>query len=175
MRKIAASCALLLASIAAAPLAHAVMFKCIGNNGSVTYQEVPCPQTGDEKKLKEVPAGPTGAAASKSAFKEGWNASDITAMADACVPGAMEPARRDFQAAVKAQGSDAQFPEAELAAAVKAMCACLAKRVGATYARADFQANRQAILKKMNDEAIAGGACKPEGALGEAMQKSRSQ
>ena len=61
MRKIAASCALLLACMAGAPLAHAVMFKCIGNNGSVTYQEVPCPQTGDEKKLKEVPAGPPGA------------------------------------------------------------------------------------------------------------------
>jgi len=174
MRKIAASCLLLLASVAAAPLAHAVMFKCIGNKGSVTYQEVPCPE-GDEKKLKEVPAGPTGAAASKSQLKEGWSETDITAMADACVPGALEPARRDFQAAAKARGSNEQFPEAELAVGVKAMCACLAKRVGASYARADFQANRQAIVKKMNDEAIAGGACKPEGALGEAMQKSRSQ
>ncbi len=174
MRKIAASCVLLFAIATAAPLAHAAVFKCTGADGSTTYQQEPCPQTGDEKKMKDVPAGPAGAAGSKPGLKEGWNASDIAAMADACVPGAMEPAKRDFQAAAKAQGSDQQFPEAELAAGVKAMCACLAKRVGASYARADFQQNRQAILKKMNDEAIAGGACKPEGALAEAM-KSRPQ
>ena len=146
------------------------MFKCVGKNGAVTYQADPCPDA-DEKKMKEVPAGPTGSA-SKSPYKDGWTAADITAMADNCVPGVIGPAKRDFQAAVKKEGSDDQFPEAELTAGVKTMCACFAKRVGATYARADFQSNRQAILKKMNDEAIAGGPCKPEGALADAM-KSR--
>ena len=174
MEGITAARVMLLAAIAAAPLAHAVMFKCVGAGGSVTYQADPCPETGNEKKMKEVAPGPTGAS-SKSPYQEGWSAGDITAMADACVPGVMEPAKRDFQAAAKAQGSDQPFPEAELAASVKAMCACLAKRVGAAYSRADFQQNRHAILKQMNDEAVAGGPCKPEGALGEAMQKSRSQ
>ena len=154
--------------------ADAAMFKCVGKDGAITYQADPCPETGNEKKLKEPLAGPAGGAGKvQSPYKEGWSASDISSMADACVPGAIGPAKRDFQARAKAESSGQEFPEAELTAGVKSMCGCFAKRVGATYARADFQANRQAILQKMNEEAMAGGPCKPEGALGEAMQKSR--
>jgi Domain of unknown function (DUF4124) len=158
--------------LSASPAAHAAMFKCVGKDGSVTYQAIPCPDTGEERKMKDVPAGPTGSGP-KSPLKEGWTAGDLAAMADACVPGVIGPAKRDFQAAAKKEGSAQEFPEAELTADVKTMCSCFAKRVGETYARADFQENRQLILKKMNDEAIAGGPCKPEGALAEAMAKSR--
>lgn len=171
MKTIAAT---FLACAAAALLpgsAHAVMFKCVGKDGAITYQADPCPETGDAKKLKEPPPGPTGAGKARSEFREGWTPADISAMADSCVPGVIGPAKRDFQAAAKAQGSDQEFPEADLTPGVKAMCSCFARRVGASYARADFQANRQAILQKMNQEAMNGGACKPDGLLGEVMKK----
>jgi len=173
MKTIAATFLACAAAALLAPAAHGAMFKCAGKDGAITYQADPCPETGNEKKLKEPPPGPTGAAKAQSPYKEGWTAADITAMADSCVPGVIGPAKRDFQAKVKSEGTAQEFPEAELTAGVKSMCACFARRVGATYARADFQANRQAILQKMNQEARGGGACKPEGLLGEVMQKGR--
>ena len=155
---------------------EAALFKCVGTDGSITYQAIPSPDTGNEKKMKEPPAGPAGAGKSPSPWKEGWSGSDITQMADGCVPGVIGPAKRDFAArAAKAPDATAEFPEAELTAGVKAMCLCFAKRAGATYSRADFQHDRQAILRRMNDEAMNGGACKPEGMLGEVMEKSRQQ
>lgn len=172
MKTIAATILACAAIAFPAPDARAAMFKCVGKDGAITYQADPCPETGNEKKLKEPAPGPAGGAAkAQSPFKEGWSAADVTAMADACVPGAIGPAKRDFQAKAKAEGSQQEFPEAELTAGVKSMCTCFARRVGATYARADFEANRQAILQKMNEEAMAGGPCKPEGALAEAMKK----
>ena len=172
MKTIAATIFACAAAALVAPAAHGAMFKCVGKDGAITYQADPCPETGNEKKLREPAPGPTGGATkSQSPFKEGWNQADITSMADACVPGAIGPAKRDFEAKAKAAGSKEEFPEAELTAGVKSMCSCFAKRVSAAYARADFQANRQAILQKMNEEAIAGGPCKPEGALADAMKK----
>ena len=171
MKTIAATFVACAAAALLAGNAHAAMFKCVGTGGAITYQADPCPETGNEKKLKEPPPGPTGAAKAQSPYKDGWTAADVTAMADSCVPGVIGPAKRDFQAKVKAQGADQEFPEAELTAGVKSMCSCFARRVGATYARADFEANRQAILKKMNQDAVNGGACQPEGLLGEVMKK----
>lgn len=156
---------------------EAALFKCVDKAGAVSYQADPCPVTEGEKQLKAPPAGPTQASGKPSSrWKEGWSDGDITAMAQTCVPGVIEPARRDFAAAAaKAQDFTTQFPEAELTSSVKAMCSCFANRVGSTVARADFQRDKQAILRKMNDDAMQGGACKPEGLLGEAMGRSRQQ
>jgi hypothetical protein len=176
MKIIAAAC---LGAVAATFLslpADAATYKCVAKDGSVTYQGQPCPDAGNEKQMRDPAAGPAGSAApAKSALKEGWTAGDVTAMAESCAAATIGSAKRDFEAAAKAQGTKPEFPEAELASGVTAMCSCFAKRVGATHTRDDFQANRQAILKKMNDEAVAGGACKPEGLLGEVMEKSRQK
>ena len=149
--------------------AGAAMFKCVGKDGAISYQSDPCPETGNEKKMKEPPAGPTGSGKPGSPFKDGWTADGIKSMADGCVPNVVGPAKKDFESRAKQAGKSEQFPEAEITAGVRTMCNCFARRVGSTYARADFEANRQSILKQMNDEAKSGGACKPEGALGEAM------
>jgi hypothetical protein len=155
---------------------EAALFKCVGKDGAVSYQAEPCPVADGEKQLKAPAAGPVQPPARGSRWQEGWNDGDITAMEDSCVAGVIGPARRDFAAAAaKAQDSSAQFPEAELTPSVKAMCLCFARRVGSTVARADFQRDRQAILRRMNDEAMNGGACKPEGMLGEVMGRSRQQ
>ena len=154
--------------------AGAATFKCVARDGSVTYQGEPCPDTGNEKKMQDPAAGPTGSAASaKPGLKEGWTKADLAAMAESCVAVNLGAAKREFESAAKTQASAPQFPEAELTSGLKTMCACFADRIGATHTLDDFHTNPQSILKKMNDEAVAGGACKPEGALGEAMQKNR--
>ena len=164
---------LALAACAMAGAAQGALFKCVAKDGAVSYQADPCPVVADEKKMKEPAPGPVRAAGSASPWKEGWTADEVTAMANLCVPGVIGPARRDFVAASAAQGANARFPEDELTPPVKAMCLCFAKRIGATYSRADFDRDRAAILRKMNDEAVNGGACKPEGLLGEVMERSR--
>ena len=60
------------------------MFKCVGKDGKITYQADPCPDTGDEKKLKDVPAGPAGGATKPgSPWKDGWSAdSEVAAIQD---------------------------------------------------------------------------------------------
>jgi len=164
---------LVLAAGAMPCAAVAALFKCVGKDGSISYQADPCPVVADEKKMNEPPPGPVRAPGSASPWKEGWNTPDITTMADGCVPDLLGPARRDFTAAAAAQDPSAQFPEAELAPAAKAMCLCFAKRVGSTHRREDFLRDRAAILRKMNDDAMNGGACKPEGLLGEMMGRGR--
>jgi hypothetical protein len=154
--------------LAAMPwVAPAAMFKCVGKDGAISYQAEPCPVAADEKKMREVAPGPATGAPGKAAsrWKDGWDDAAITAMADSCVPGVIGPARKAFASARKGE----EFPEGELTPQVKAMCSCFAKRAGANYARADFVRDRSAILGKMNQEALGGGACKPEGLLGEMM------
>ena len=168
-------CLLAAVALAVPPVATAALFKCVAKDGAVSYQADPCPIVADEKRLKEPAAGPVavpGKSSPRSPWKEGWVEADITEMADGCVPGAIGPARRDFMA--RAAGNpNAQFPEAELMPPLKAMCLCFARRVGSTYARADYQRDRAAILQRMNNEAMNGGACKPEGLLGEVMGQGR--
>ena len=153
-------------------IAPAAMFKCVDKAGAVSYQAEPCPVTEGEKRLREPAAGPaTMAAPGKPAsqWKDGWDDAAITAMADSCVPGVIGPARGEFAK----ENKGAEFPEAELTPQVKAMCSCFAKRAGATYARADFVRDRASILARMNQEALGGGACQPEGLLGEMMGRPR--
>src|SRR5262249_55759651 len=107
-------------------VASAALFKCVGKDGSISYQADPCPVAADEKKMKEPAAGPATRAPAKAAspWKEGWDEGAITAMAESCVPGVIGPAKHDFAATKKAFGAADEFPEAELTPLVKDMCTC---------------------------------------------------
>ena len=99
--------------------AGAAMFKCVGKDGAISYQADSCPDAGNEKKIKEPAAGPTGSGKPGSPWRDGWSAEDVKSMADGCVPNVVGPAKKDFEARAKQAGKAEEFPEAELTASVR--------------------------------------------------------
>jgi len=45
-----------LATMAAAPVAAQEVFRCTSPDGKVTYQQAPCPKTGEERRIDATPA-----------------------------------------------------------------------------------------------------------------------
>ncbi|RQP23151.1 hypothetical protein DZC73_18720 [Albitalea terrae] len=108
-------------------------------------------------------------------LKDGWSRLQLETYTSGCTLTIMLPARRDYAAAAERSGnpSPKPFPEEQLRASVEPMCACLGLRAAQTWTLAEYMVDSTAKSKPFIEEAIAGGQCKPEGILGEALAAKR--
>jgi hypothetical protein len=104
-------------------------------------------------------------------MKEGWSQEQIDAFTAGCSLAIIEPAKRDYAAAAERAGnkSPKPFPEAQILASINPMCGCLAARAAEKWTFSDYFKSQDANASVLVTEALAGGRCKPEGVLGDAM------
>ena len=143
--------------------AQAQLLKCVGTDGKTTYQSDPCPVAAQEKRIREPDAGP---GARGGRLKDGWMEDEIAFIAKACTAAIMVPLKGYHERQSLA------FPEARLSADVNRHCTCLARRLGTTHTKAEYLANTDAISRRIDQEAITGGECRPEGSLADLLRKA---
>ena len=106
----------------------------------------------------------------------GWSEHELQSFTAGCTEAIITPAKTDFaNAAAKAGDGKAVFPEKEIRSSVDAMCACLAQRIATTWPLREWELNDGAYLAPLIEEAFAGGRCKPEGLLSEAVGRAKSK
>jgi hypothetical protein len=109
-------------------------------------------------------------------LQAGWSEHELQSFTAGCTEAIITPAKTDFaNAAAKAGDGKAVFPEKEIRSSVDAMCACLAQRIATTWPLREWELNDGAYLGPLIEEAFAGGRCKPEGLLSEAVGRAKSK
>jgi hypothetical protein len=108
-------------------------------------------------------------------LKAGWSEAELSAFASGCVMAIMIPAKKDFEARAAQAGKPAAFPEEALRKSVEPMCSCLGRRIAESWSFAEFSKNSQALAERFVTEAMTGGRCKPEGLLGDVLEKAQAK
>jgi hypothetical protein len=106
----------------------------------------------------------------------GWSERELQSFTAGCAEAIVTSAKTDFaKAAAKAGDDKAVFPEKEVRSSVEVMCACLAQRIATTWPLREWELNDVTYLAPLIEEAFAGGRCKPEGRLSEALGRAKSK
>jgi len=150
------------------PPVLAQVFKCANPDGKVTYQAATC-ATGERGATLNLQSSAS-ATANFGPMKDGWNDSERDELRDSCVA----RISADFRGGWERQRRPGVFPESEYRESSFApYCDCLARRISASFTRAEFAANSHPISGAYAREAEAGGPCKPVGRWGRELDKSR--
>jgi hypothetical protein len=106
-----------------------------------------------------------------------WTEAELKEAADGCSEGILQPARRDYKSTAAARGdtNPKPFPEQEIRDSVWPMCACIVRRVAEIMTVAEFANGVNERSNSFIMEAMQGGRCKPEGMLGEMLEKARNK
>jgi len=98
-----------------------------------------------------------------------WNYDNKKEMADDCVLGILEPAKRGFQARADKEGNpDAVFPEEKIKPPIVDLCECIVQRASITWGYQYFIWQPE-LVQQLVSEAMKGGECKPTGILGKSL------
>lgn len=114
-------------------------------------------------------------AAEPGPLKEGWNAGEIRGFTVGCTASILGSAKRayDARAAQRGNTSPKPFPETLVIQSVEPMCNCIGNRVARAYPLQALRSQPNAGMEFVQ-EAMAGGQCKPEGVLADALAQSRA-
>jgi hypothetical protein len=112
-------------------------------------------------------------APAKKPWKEGWDRKTVKVFAYACTDGLVGPAARNYNAAAPVDKVTVRkpFPEQEFRDSAFPMCLCISDRVAQTWTVAEVGTKGLQRAQPMIDEALRGGQCKPDGLLGQVLQK----
>ena len=115
-------------------------------------------------------------APAKKPWKAGWDRKQVKVFAYACTDGLLAPAARDYNAALQAQGIGVRkpFPEQAFRDSAFPMCLCISERMAETWTLAEMEMYGMQRSKPMVDEALNGGRCKPNGMLGDLLEKRKT-
>ena len=111
--------------------ARAELYKCVGQDGKVSYQGEPCTAAANEERLRAPPPGaepapaPEKAARPAAPGKDGWTEAQKTTVRSNCNKDAYADARRGWERS----GDVKNFPETAVKHAVEKYCTCLTLRI----------------------------------------------
>ncbi|HEU5136862.1 MAG TPA: hypothetical protein VFU13_17070 [Steroidobacteraceae bacterium] len=111
------------------------------------------------------------------ALKEGWNEEQIETAAYSCTEGLLQPTLRDYKAAAAARGNTnpKPFPEQAFRESALPMCSCIVRRAAEIMTLAEFGNGANKKTDPLIQEAMEGGRCKPEGLLGDMIERARAK
>jgi len=96
----------------------------------------------------------------------GWDNKIYDGYIKGCTAGMLDNEKKDFIAIEIDNGNpNAIFPEDEFKLSITEFCSCVAKRASESIEFKKLQKDPD-LIKPIMSEAVAGGRCKPTGALG---------